>query len=191
MKTRKCSGPCGRILPLDFAYFYRERLGCEGFKSRCRDCHNEQTREIAARKKDDPRERERKRRNKRDSYARMVADPERLARRRTFEREWHRKAKGYTNTKRSKHQPVVVTDGRGTSSWESVDAGPFADWLRSIRPEFDTVRAMGTALGVDDSTLAKVMNGTKTTVAFSTVDRALCAYGRPDLLNSLYPKVAA
>lgn len=183
--TRKCSGRCARILPLDTLHFYRDARACQGFFSRCKDCHKEQTKAWA--KANPEKRRASGRKSKARQYARMVADPERLATRREYERnysrEWWRRKHGVKNERGEHRKPV---ENRG-SSWDAIDAGPFRDWLLSIRSEFEHTRAMATSIGVNDSTLSKVMAGTKTTVAFSTVDRALCGYGRPDLLEHLYP----
>ena len=123
----------------------------------------------------------------RRAYRRWRDDPEWVGRRRDQDREARRRRHGVTPDRYR-----IGTGHTPASPHDAIDATAFAAWLRSIRFEFDTTKAMATALGVDDSTLGKVMNGTKATVAFSTVDRALCGYGRPDLLDQLAPqKVAA
>lgn len=118
-------------------------------------------------------------------YARATKDPERLAVLRVRYREAARRRHGIPPHRWRVDKPMHVHGYR----WDAIDAGPFRDWLLSICSEFDSIVAMGTCLGTDDSLLANVMRGTKATVAFSTVDRALCGYGRPDLLDIMYPVV--
>lgn len=46
--TKRCSGPCGRELPIDAEYFHRRSDGRDGLASRCRDCTNAEHRERRA-----------------------------------------------------------------------------------------------------------------------------------------------
>lgn len=38
MKMRKCTGKCGRELPLTEEYFHRNKNNAEGFQNKCKDC---------------------------------------------------------------------------------------------------------------------------------------------------------
>lgn len=121
---------------------------------------------------------------------RIKQDPEQLAVLRLQKREGRRRARD-TPPERWRVDVPEHVNGFG-----SVDAAPFRAWLLSIRPEFESVTSKGRNdsishmaghLGISQNVLGGLLSGTKATVAFSTVDRALCGYGRPDLLDVLVP----
>ena len=159
------------------------RRGQEGPRCYCRECESARSaRYQRERRQRDP---EGFKAYQRDYYRRAIAgNPERYAQRKDYHREWNRRNFATPRERWRDSEPFGF-------SRDTTDAGPFSDWLLSVRPEFDTVNAMATALGVDGSLLSSVMRGARTTVAFSTVDRALCSYGRPDLLEALYPAKVA
>lgn len=47
MRTKRCIGPCGRVLPI--RYFWRRASKLDGRENKCADCMNTRQRELYAR----------------------------------------------------------------------------------------------------------------------------------------------
>lgn len=120
---------------------------------------------------------------KRRRYLELKQDPEWLANRRAYERDWHRKRSGTKSTKRSKHQPPA-----SVHSGPVVESAPFAGWLQAFN---ETPAEIARVTGINERRIRSVLNGEQENVELDTVDQALCNAGRPDLLDSLYPMEAA
>lgn len=144
-------------------------------QANCKACNAELCREWRRRRGESPDTR-RQRQN------RWVAnlDPERKAIRRDVSREWWRRKLGV-------EPQNYRTRGRAQHGGPTVDPTPFVEWLRSfnVNPQ-QTARIVG----MEPRRVRSLMNGEQARVELDTVDRALCNYGRPDLLNILYPPKA-
>lgn len=168
----------------------REREIKRASNRRCRERDPEAWRERRARDGRERRKRNRRRvrATQRRSYKRRMADPDYRAfvaieqRMRRLDRA---RAEG---REPRKHRPRNGIDlyMRKLSDDEHFDPTPFLDWLDETYPGLahsDVARR----LDIADSTLGKLVDGRMHTVSLNYVDRAFVNYGRPDLLNVLYP----
>lgn len=141
--------------------------------SYCRPCHLARKREWARNN------REATRRHNREQCARRRNNPEAKATHRAYQREWERKTYG---------QRPRVGNGQGSRDGVTIDATAFTEWLRSFNANAEEIARQ---TGMEPRRVRSLLNGEQTRVELDTVDRALCGYGRPDLLDTLVPRAVA
>lgn len=144
-------------------------------KERRRDLHR-------ARMETDPEYRERFRERKRESARELRRrERERMARDPKYRER-------IQNLRRRRKAAFVAAKNRREKElrgeYARLDREPFLTWVRArwLNPE-----EAGEALGIDPRQIRALFNAEYDHVALRTVDRALTNYGRPDLLNDLYP----
>ena len=68
-----------------------------------------------------------------------------------------------------------------------VPAGPLAAFLAAEQHKYDSAREMGVRFGIDERTIARLVNAEHRHVGLEIVDRVLTRHGDPLLLHELYP----
>lgn len=176
-RTKRCTR-CGEVKP--WSQYYPLTRWEDGTKRtvrpRCKACETAVTLE---RRRNDPALHERVKAYHRERHRRVLADPERAAERRDYQRQWYHRTRG--NGGEHRRQTVDI----GGSS--RLPAAPFAEWLRGIEHRYESRMEMADALGTDESLLRRVLSGEKPGVSLDTVDRALLNVGDGTTLDMLYP----
>ena len=212
---RKPCRHCGRDLPLTEKHFYRRKD--RSWDSWCKPCKREYNRQERERRREaDFKARsgqrltkqeqnylealEKQRQAQRDYMNRKRTDPDYIADHRERRRKWdeeHREEKRelarmyyrehYAGgvriakpTKARRHYQEALTP----SEWLSVEI--FAQWIEATFPGVAKVDIAWT-LGISVREVEHVLERIPQRVRITTVDRAFCRIGRPDLLNTLFP----
>lgn len=144
-------------------------------QANCKACNAELCREWRRTKGEAP---EARRRRQNRWLANL--DPERKAIILDRQKVWWRRRAGTT--------PDQYREGRRAKhGGPTIDATAFTEWLRSFNANAEEIARQ---TGMEPRRVRSLMNGEQARVELDTVDRALCGYGRPDLLNVLYPAKA-
>jgi hypothetical protein len=166
-------------------------------QSKCKGCHTERQREITggkARRQLTPKQRAHLRKRRRQAaMRRLKADPERYA---EFLIDHRIRGRLRRERQGAKRQNMTYKTHRGAavpeayrarlSEDEFLDPEPFCRWLDEAFPNMN-LPTIAQELHVDARTLFSVVNHEWDKVAVTTVDRVFVNYGRPDLLEAIYP----
>lgn len=145
-------------------------------RPRCKRCEIQGAME---RRRSDPKTYELWKAGLRRHHARVLADPERAAQRRDYQREWYHRTKGKGKGKVHVRPSIAQATQHGGPT---IDATAFTEWLRSFNANAEEIARQ---TGMEPRRVRSLLNGEQTRVELDTVDRALCGYGRPDLLDTL------
>lgn len=138
----------------------------------CKDCRKVKLQEWRAANPT------RKKELDRAAYRSVRTDPERDAIRRDQHREWYRKHRSKTPSRRAPRAPRTI--GR-----QALDPRPFGAWLRTIG---DTPLQISVVTGLEESQVRKYLTAARP-VMEGVVDRVLCRVNTDTTLRDLYPEL--
>lgn len=214
MTERRCAH-CKRTKPETIDHFYLMRSG--RWDTWCKECKKEYNRQERAKRKHAEfklrsgqsltaqeiraaRAAERQRETQRNYMRRQRAKAEYAANHAKRAKEYREKNGDFVRERaRINHRIRVggvrlAAPAKGRQYYkralskpeEYLPVEPFAGWIEDTFGRMARIEAP-THLGLPERTIDKVLCRDQSTVTLRVVDRAFVTFGRPDLLNALYP----